>query len=207
VGERPLRPTRADYVAWRTATTRWRDDDAYGHLNNATYYELFDTAVNAHLYEATGVDVRALPQIGVVAETGCRYFREIGFPEPIEMGLVVDKVGTSSIVYRIGLFQGASDEAAAEGRPHPDAPVAAVDAWAPAVVCHRGGDPTGPPRRKPVLAIILMMSLGVLVAAAVAVYVAYPHRGEEMPVAPQLGDAMRKGVDALPTLEDSESRV
>jgi acyl-CoA thioester hydrolase len=99
-------PTRADYVAWRTATTRWRDDDAYGHLNNATYYELFDTAVNAHLYEATGLDVRALPQIGVVAETGCRYFREIGFPEPIEMGLVVDRVGTSSIVYRIGLFQG-----------------------------------------------------------------------------------------------------
>ena len=57
------------------------------------------------------------------------------------------------------------------------------------------------------LAIVLMMSLGVLVAAAVAVYVAYPHRGEEMPVAPQLGVAMRKGVDALPTLEDSESRV
>jgi acyl-CoA thioester hydrolase len=109
-------PTRADYVAWRTVTTRWRDDDAYGHLNNATYYELFDTAVNAHLYEATGVDVRARPQIGFVAETGCRYFREIGFPEPIEMGLVVDKVGTSSIVYRIGLFQGPSDEAAAEGR-------------------------------------------------------------------------------------------
>lgn len=110
------RPIRADYVAWRTATTRWRDDDAYGHLNNATYYELFDTAVNAHLYDATGLDVRAQPQIGVVAETSCRYFREIGFPAPIEMGMVVDKVGTSSIVYRIGLFQGPSDEAAAEGR-------------------------------------------------------------------------------------------
>ncbi|MCZ4498146.1 MAG: Thioesterase superfamily protein [Marmoricola sp.] len=113
-------PTRSDYVHWRTATTRWRDDDAYGHLNNATYYELFDTAVNAYLYEATGVDVRALPQIGVVAETGCRYFREIGFPAPIDMGLVVDKVGTSSIIYRIGLFQGGSglhdEEAAAEGR-------------------------------------------------------------------------------------------
>ncbi len=60
-GSRADRPARADYVAWRTATTRWRDDDAYGHLNNATYYELFDTAVNAYLYEATGVDVRALP--------------------------------------------------------------------------------------------------------------------------------------------------
>lgn len=110
------RPTRCDYVAWRTATTRWRDDDAYGHLNNATYYELFDTAVNAHLFEATGTNVRHLDRIGVVAETSCRYFREIGFPEPIEMGLVVDKVGTSSIVWRIGLFQGDSDEAAAEGR-------------------------------------------------------------------------------------------
>jgi acyl-CoA thioester hydrolase len=118
--DRPARPTRADYVAWRRATTRWRDDDAYGHLNNATYYELFDTAVNAYLFETTGVNVRLLPQIGVVAETGCRYFREIGFPEPIDMGLVVDKVGTSSIVYRIGLFQGGSGEpdevAAAEGR-------------------------------------------------------------------------------------------
>ncbi|MCW2792090.1 MAG: Thioesterase superfamily protein [Nocardioides sp.] len=120
MSERSPRPTRADYVAWRTVTTRWRDDDAYGHLNNATYYELFDTAVNAHLYEATGLDVRSLPQIGVVAETSCRYFRELGFPDPIEMGMVVDKVGTSSVVYRIGLFQGDPEkegaEAAAEGR-------------------------------------------------------------------------------------------
>ena len=116
--ERPPQgpPTRADYVAWRTITTRWRDDDAYGHLNNATYYELFDTAVNAHLYEATGLDIRTLPQIGVVAETSCRYFRELGFPEPIETGLVADKVGRSSVVYRIGLFQGTREEAAAEGR-------------------------------------------------------------------------------------------
>ena len=110
------KPVRADYVHWRTVTTRWRDDDAYGHLNNATYYEFFDTAVNAYLFEATGQNVRHLPQIGVVAETSCRYLREIGFPEPVEMGLVVDKVGTSSIVYRIGLFQGPGEEAAAEGR-------------------------------------------------------------------------------------------
>ena len=116
MGERPPRPTRRDYVAWRRMTTRWADDDIYGHMNNAVYYELFDTAVNAHLIEASGVNVRTLPAVGVVAETSCRYFREIGFPEPIEMGLVVDKVGTSSIVYRIGLFQGPADEAAAEGR-------------------------------------------------------------------------------------------
>jgi acyl-CoA thioester hydrolase len=113
---REAKPTRAAYVAWRTATTRWRDDDAYGHLNNATYYELFDTAVNAHLFEATGTNIRLLPEIGLVAETSCRYYREIGFPEPIEIGLAVDKIGNSSIVYRIGLFQGPSEEAAAEGR-------------------------------------------------------------------------------------------
>jgi acyl-CoA thioesterase FadM len=101
---------------WRRATTRWADDDAYGHLNNARYYELFDTAVNAHLFEATGTNIRLLPAIGVVAETSCRYFREIGFPEPIDMGLVVERLGTSSVVYRIGLFQGDSELAAAEGR-------------------------------------------------------------------------------------------
>ena len=114
--DKPARPTRADYVVWRQASTRWADDDVYGHLNNARYYELFDTAVNAHLIEATGVNIRALPAIGVVAETSCRYFREIGFPEPIDMGLLVERVGNSSVIYRIGLFQGASDDAAAEGR-------------------------------------------------------------------------------------------
>lgn len=113
---RPDPPTRDDYLVWRQATTRWADDDAYGHLNNARYYELFDTAVNAHLFEATGVNVRRLSAIGVVAETSCRYFREIGFPEPIDMGMLVERVGRSSVIYRIGLFQGGSNEAAAEGR-------------------------------------------------------------------------------------------
>jgi len=74
-------------------------------------------------------------------------------------------------------------------------------------VCHVGRVLLTISGGNPVLAIILMMTLGVLIAAAVAVYVAYPHRGEQIPVVPQLGDAMRKGVDALPTLEDSESRV
>ena len=116
----PTRPTRADYVVWRQATTRWADDDVYGHMNNARYFELIDTAVNAHLAEATGTDIRSLPAVGIVAEVGCRYFREVGYPRPVELGLVVDKVGTSSVVYRIGLFQGGSgapdEEASAEGR-------------------------------------------------------------------------------------------
>jgi acyl-CoA thioester hydrolase len=109
-------PTRADYVVWRTATTRWADDDVYGHMNNARYFELIDTAVNAHLAEAVGTDIRALPAIGVVAEVSCRYFREIGYPRPVDLGLVVDRLGTSSVIYRIGLFQGEQGTAAAEGR-------------------------------------------------------------------------------------------
>jgi acyl-CoA thioester hydrolase len=116
VSGRPPRPTRGAYVAWRRITTRWADDDVYGHLNNARYYELFDTAVNAHLIEASGVDIRALPAIGVVAETSCRYFAEIGFPAPVDTGLAVEHLGRSSVVYRIGLFQGDGSEASAEGR-------------------------------------------------------------------------------------------
>ena len=110
------RPTRSDYVTWRTATTRWADDDVYGHMNNAVYFQLIDTAVNAHLVEATGLDIRGLPAVGVVAEVSCRYFREIRFPAPVELGLVAERVGTSSVVYRIGLFQGEPEEASAEGR-------------------------------------------------------------------------------------------
>jgi acyl-CoA thioester hydrolase len=120
VSDRPPRPRREDYVVWRQATTRWADDDVYGHMNNAVYFELIDTAVNAHLAEAVGTDIRALPAIGVVAEVSCRYFREIGYPEPVDLGMVIDKVGTSSVIYRVGLFQGdpegAGAEAAAEGR-------------------------------------------------------------------------------------------
>ncbi len=114
------RPRRDQYSVWRRATTRWADDDVYGHMNNARYFELIDTAVNAHLAEATGVDIRALSAIGVVAEVGCRYFREMGYPAPVDMGMVVDKVGTSSVIYRIGLFQGDPEGegalACAEGR-------------------------------------------------------------------------------------------
>ncbi len=119
-GARPAPPARGEYAVWRQATTRWSDDDVYGHLNNARYFDLIDTAVNAHLAEATGVDIRHLDAVGVVAEVGCRYFREMGYPRPVDLGLVVDHVGTSSVVYRVGLFQGDPDgegaTAAAEGR-------------------------------------------------------------------------------------------
>ena len=114
------RPARDQYVHWEQVTTRWADIDVYGHMNNARYFEIIDTVVNNHLAAATGVDIRALDAIGVVAEVGCRYFAEVGYPDPVDVGVVVDKVGTSSVVYRVGLFQGdpsgAGAAAAAEGR-------------------------------------------------------------------------------------------
>ena len=110
------RPARDRYVHWEQVTTRWADIDVYGHMNNARYFEIIDTVVNNHLAAATGVDIRALDAIGVVAEVGCRYFAEVGYPEPVDVGVVADKVGTSSVVYRVGLFQGGGEEAAAEGR-------------------------------------------------------------------------------------------
>lgn len=110
------RPTRGDYVYWEQVTTRWADVDVYGHMNNARYFELIDTVVNNHLAVATGTDIRTLDAIGVVAEVGCRYFAELGYPAPVDVGVVVDKVGRSSVIYRVGLFQGPGEEAAAEGR-------------------------------------------------------------------------------------------
>jgi acyl-CoA thioester hydrolase len=110
------RPTRDRYVHWERVTTRWADIDVYGHMNNARYFEIIDTVVNSHLASATGTDIRALDAIGVVAEVGCRYFAEVGYPEPVDVGVVVDRVGRSSVVYRVGLFQGEGSEAAAEGR-------------------------------------------------------------------------------------------
>jgi acyl-CoA thioester hydrolase len=90
--------------------------DGFGHMNNARYFELIDTAIDAHLQEAIGGAVDTLDAIGVFAEVSCRYFREVGYPAPIELGVVVDRVGRSSVSYRVGLFQGDDDDAAAEGR-------------------------------------------------------------------------------------------
>jgi acyl-CoA thioester hydrolase len=113
---RPAPLTRADFPVFRTITTRWNDEDVYGHLNNAAYYSFFDTAVNGYLIEATGTDIRVLPAVGLVVETGCVYRRELGYPAPVDVGLGVERLGSSSIVYRLGLFQGETEEAAAEGR-------------------------------------------------------------------------------------------
>jgi acyl-CoA thioester hydrolase len=113
----PELPTRRDeFRVLRTITTRWMDNDHYGHVNNVVYYSYFDTAVNGYLIEASGTDVRDLPAIGIVAETSCRFLRELSFPETVHAGLALEKLGNSSVVYRIGLFRNEDTEPAALGR-------------------------------------------------------------------------------------------
>jgi acyl-CoA thioester hydrolase len=109
------RPTRDRYVHWERVTTRWADIDVYGHMNNARYFEIIDTVVNNHMDRSLGVDIRTLPVVAVVAEVGCRYFAEVGYPDPVDVGLYVERLGRSSVVYKVGIFQGDGDEASAEG--------------------------------------------------------------------------------------------
>ena len=107
---------RDEFRALRAITTRWMDNDQYGHVNNVVYYSYFDTAVNGFLIEASGCDVRLLPAIGIVAETSCRYLKQLSFPDTVHAGLAVEKLGSSSVIYRIGLFRDDDIEPAAIGR-------------------------------------------------------------------------------------------
>lgn len=110
-------PTRrGEFPALRMITTRWMDNDHYGHVNNVVYYSYFDTAVNGFLIEASGTDIRDLPAIGIVAETNCRFLKELSFPATVYAGLALEKLGNSSVVYRIGLFSDQETEPAALGR-------------------------------------------------------------------------------------------
>ena len=113
--DRPTPSTRADYRAFRALTTRWMDNDIYGHMNNVVHYSLFDSAVNGWLIERGVLDIHAGAQIGVVVETGCRYFSELAFPDAVTAGLRVARLGSSSVRYEVGLFRNEAEEAAAEG--------------------------------------------------------------------------------------------
>ena len=110
----PFRP-RAAYRAWRSIPTRWMDNDAYGHVNNVVHYSWFDTAVNAWLVEAGLLDIVHGPLIGLVVETGCRYAKSLAFPQTVEAGIAVARLGASSVTWHVGLFAEGEAEAAAEG--------------------------------------------------------------------------------------------
>ena len=107
---------RAAYRYFRTIQTRWMDNDAYGHVNNVTYYSYFDTIVNEHLIREGGLDIAQGPAVGYVVETGCTFRKPLTFPESVDAGMRVARLGTSSVTYEIGLFRHGDDEPAATGR-------------------------------------------------------------------------------------------
>ncbi len=97
-------------------STRWRDNDVYGHVNNVVYYELFDTAVNQYLIERGVLDLQKGNEVGLVAETGCAYFSPLAFPDTVTAGLRVARLGNTSVRYEIALFR--NDEAVASAQGH-----------------------------------------------------------------------------------------
>jgi acyl-CoA thioester hydrolase len=112
---RPRPELRSAYRVFLPITTRWLDNDAYGHLNNTVYYSFFDTAVNRYLVEAGALDIERSPVIGLVVETQCNYFAPLGFPQAVEVGLRVAHMGSSSVRYELGVFAAGAGEAAAQG--------------------------------------------------------------------------------------------
>ncbi len=107
--------SRHAYKHFLPIATRWMDNDVYGHVNNVVYYSYFDTVVNAYLIAGGLLDIKRGTVIGLVVETACNYFAPIAFPEKIDAGLRVARIGNSSVRYEVALFREGCDEAAAQG--------------------------------------------------------------------------------------------
>lgn len=112
---RPAPWPRAAYRRFVAMSTRWMDNDAYGHINNVVYYSLFDSAVNGVLIEAGALDLARSDGIGLVVETHCNYFEPLAFPQPLEAGVAVSRIGASSIRYEVGVFAAGADTTSARG--------------------------------------------------------------------------------------------
>ncbi|MCF6751544.1 acyl-CoA thioesterase [Pseudomonas stutzeri] len=110
------RHLRDDYRHFHAISTRWHDNDLYGHVNNVTYYSFFDTAVNAYLIQRGGLDIHDGEVVGFVVSSSCDYFASIAFPDAIEVGLRVARLGSSSVQYELAVFRRGEDEACAAGR-------------------------------------------------------------------------------------------
>jgi len=115
VTQREQPHARAAYRHFHRIATRWMDNDAYGHVNNVVYYSYFDTAVNAYLIGAGVLDPQRSAVIGLVVETQCRYFSELTFPQMVNAGLRVARIGNSSVRYEVGIFADDGDTACAQG--------------------------------------------------------------------------------------------
>ncbi|GAA4017903.1 thioesterase family protein [Sphingomonas swuensis] len=112
---RAAAPVRADFRYWQRFTTRWADNDAYGHVNNTVYYQWFDSLVNQWLIERDLLDIGQGDPIALVVATDCQFFSSTAYPGQIDAGLAATEVGSSSVRYRIGIFAAGDENAAAAG--------------------------------------------------------------------------------------------
>ena len=110
------RHLRDDYRYFHSISTRWHDNDVYGHVNNVTYYSYFDSAMNTYLIQQGGLDIHNGEVVGFVVSSSCDYFAPIAFPEAIEVGLRVGKLGKSSVEYELAVFRQGEEQACAAGR-------------------------------------------------------------------------------------------
>jgi acyl-CoA thioester hydrolase len=115
MSERPVAEPRHAYPFFTRITTRWMDNDLYGHINNAIYYSFFDSAVNGYLIERGALDIHSGNVIGLVVETHCNFFAPLQYPQTVEAGIRVGRVGSSSVRYEIGLFADGAASSAASG--------------------------------------------------------------------------------------------
>lgn len=107
---------RKDFAQFWEISPRWRDNDVYGHVNNAVFYEYVDTAVNGWLIASGALDVPRGDSVGLVVHSECDYFAPLAFPDPVSAGLRTGRVGRSSVAYEVGLFAKGTEDAAAVAR-------------------------------------------------------------------------------------------
>jgi acyl-CoA thioester hydrolase len=112
---KPEIPDRGDYPRYYPIITRWSDNDIYGHVNNVVYYSWFDSVVNRYLIEEGGLDITDGSIVGYVVDSGCAYHAPLAYPEAVEAGLRVDKLGNSSVRYGVGIFRAGETRAVAHG--------------------------------------------------------------------------------------------
>ena len=113
--QKPEAKPRSAFLHFASFDTRWRDNDRYGHLNNAIYYELFDSAINQLLIDHGLLDFEAGDNVFLVAASGCHYFSEVAYPDKLEIGLAISRLGNSAVTYDLGLFKKGADHTAATG--------------------------------------------------------------------------------------------
>ncbi|KAL1739280.1 HotDog domain-containing protein [Schizophyllum fasciatum] len=106
---------KEDYMYFLEYRTRWSDNDQYSHMNNAIYYHLFDSIINAFLAERCGIKPSSSPYIGLVVSSQCQFFRPVSFPQVLDLGMRVNALGRSSVTYEVGVFEQGRDEPAAVG--------------------------------------------------------------------------------------------